>query len=164
MKIFENAYKGNKDNLLDMMCPETLKRAARESSKGFTEEKMFEQLNNFKVDEKVPTEVLSSVNPDKKAGRSEEILLPGATNLKNESFLKESKNTKKAHESTVNSSNQGNGDKSEVQTLGDIKEPSFVQRTEVKGGDKYSIVEVDLPGVGTMNDCELDVGEVRNLL
>lgn len=164
VKILEHEYKGNKDNLLDMMCPETLKRAARESSKGFTEEKMFEQLKNVKLDEKAASEVIQNTKHEKRTGKSEDILLPSATNLANELFLKESKHTKKSHESKVNSVDKGKGEKSEVQRLDVIKKPSYVQRAEVEEGAKYSIVEMDLAGVETMNDCELDVGEVRSLI
>ena len=144
-----------------MMCPETLKRAARESSEGFTEEKMFEQLNDIQFDEKVAAGVIENTKHNERSGRSKEILLPSATSLANELFLKESKDSKKGHESKVNSVEKGKSEKSELQRSVSIKKPNYVQRTEVKGGINYAIVEVDLPGVETMNDCELDVGEVR---
>ena len=148
-----------------MMCPETLKRAARESSKGFTEEKMFEQLNNIQFDENVASRVTTAnAKHEERTGRSEEILLPSATNLANESFLKESKDSKRGHESKVKSVDKGKGEKSDVDRSEVLKKPDYVQRTEVKGGVNYSIVEVYLHGVETMNDCELDVGEVRCLI
>ena len=158
-KIIEQVYKGNRDNLLDMMCPVSLREAAKESSSGFSEERLIKEVKKMATDE-VRDEVNLDIGGD--SGVKEklnDVILPSRESLNNELFLSESsrEQTKDKRELDNVEENDKVGNTKEIT----LKKPKYIIRSEVRGRDKFEVIEIDLPGVTKIDDCDLDVGEVN---
>ena len=170
--IFDQEYMGNRDNLLDMMCPVSLREAARESSSGFSEEKLIKGLQKMTAEEAKEGGDLNIGRHGEFKDESSNIILPSHVNVKNEVFLSESS----MEETKDNRQMESSGEKvttclidgSTVEARDSIKkiglrEPIYARRSEVNGQDIFEIIEVDLPGVSNINDCDLDVGQVSRI-
>lgn len=155
---------GNKDNLLDMMCPVSLREAARESTSDFSEEKLIKGLKkmNENANEKDISLKSSHLGQSSLLGQSgsDEVLLPGKMNLKNNAFLTERLVTQNRDGIEKEREQIGNIENKEKDT---IIEPEYTRRSEVKGQDRYEVIEINLPGVTKMDDCDLEIGEVNVL-
>ena len=182
--VIDEAYKGNRDNLLDMMCPVSVREAAKESTAAFSEEKLIKELRKMVTSESSVVDKgleLGGVQGAQK--RSNDVVLPSQVHLKSDSFISESnKGNNKDVKESRNSENEGkdvakvnkegvnkksgsqgnlNIDKNDVKTVrNSLIEPKYSKRSEIKGDEEFEVIEVNLPGVTKMDDCDLDVGEV----
>jgi len=173
-KIFDESYKGNRDNLLDMMCPLSLREAAKEASVGFSEEKLISGLKKMTTNDTVDNVELTIGHRGGTMDQPDEVILPTHMNLKDEVFLCESNREQSRDRSKQK--HLENSDKSYLQNTTEdqhrtgntkkikLKKPMYTRRLEVKGQNKFEVIEVDLPGVTRIDDCDLDVGEVNRQL
>ena len=169
-KIIEQVYKGNRDNLLDMMCPVSLREAAKESSSGFSEEKLIKEVKKMATDESRDEVNLDIGGDSGVKTKLNDIILPSRESLNNELFLSESnrEQTKDKRELDSVEENDNAFSKNVTKVEGKVgntkeitlKKPKYIIRSEVRGHDKFEVIEIDLPGVTKIDDCDLDVGEV----
>ena len=152
-----------------MMCPLSLREAAKEASAGFSEEKLISGLKKMTTNDTVDNVGLTIGHSGGTMDRQDDVILPTHMNLKEEVFLCESN---KEHSDRSEQKHLEEGDSSCLQSVDEdqhrtgtskklkLKEPIYTRRLEIKGQSKFEVIEVDLPGVTKIDDCDLDVGEV----
>ncbi|XP_065069675.1 PIH1 domain-containing protein 2-like [Rhopilema esculentum] len=155
-KMIENDYKGNKDNLLDMMCPDVLKKSVKDYRNPISEEKILKKLKNVDLNEKkMPS--LDIEKSDTANSKPNEILLPSDVVSKNELFLHEASTSKNIEHKESDTSNEKKD--SVTSKANNLKKPHYIERSEVCGQDVFKCIEIDLPDVTKIKDCELDIGD-----
>ena len=154
-----------------MMCPVSLREAAKESSSGFSEERLIKEVKKLTTDDSREEVNLDTYGHSGLKEKLNDVILPRHENLSNEIFLSEStkEETKAKRELDSPEENDNAFLKNVAKAGGDagktkqikLKEPVYVIRSEVKGQDRFDIIEIDLPGVTKMGDCDVDVGKVN---
>lgn len=148
-----------------MMCPVSLREAAKESSNGFSEEKLMKELKKIDVSGSKDEKELDVKKSHLSTSGAKNVILPCDLSVKKEAFLSESKD-EISQRGKGNASDVKNEEKIDEISKGrkeekcNLRKPEYTRRSEVKGQYKYEVIEVNLPGVFGMNDCDLDVGEV----
>ena len=158
--MIENDYKGNEDNLLDMMCPDVLKKSVKEHRNPISEREILRKLKKMDLNEKkMPS--LDIERPNSENNKANEILLPSDVVSKNDLFLHEASTSNNIEHKESDTSNEIKD--SVTSKANHLNKPHYIERSEACGQDAFKFIEIDLPDVAKITDCELDIGDVSNV-
>eukprot|EP00794_Sanderia_malayensis_P019464 gene19464-21387_t len=157
-KIIKGEYKGNKDYLLDFMCPLTLKENVKGAEMGLSDKEILSRLRERRMGAGSGDGMgikLDATAPSKTDAA--DVILP--SQVDRGFFLKEATSTVYGRDKFATKSEERNREiHAESEKSGTfLKVPEFTESFEVKNGDTFLLIKVSLPGVESMKDYEADI-------